>query len=287
MRQSSVPLTGAALLLLIAACSSAPKPPAEIFTLRHLAETNLKLAVKEADRGNYTEAWEIAAEARRLAVSADDPPLLVKTGLAQGNILWGLGRRDEAEAAWGAALAEAERAGLAELEAVCRVHQARGRLLDMEGGDVTGIRAALMADLGRIKTDQLAAALAWTVIGMAERQERRWAEAEGAFKKALAIHDGGRYLEQCAYDWYLIASTRSLAGDYEGALEALERALEYDRRAEYTYGIGKDWLAVGDVNRKFSRTAQAESAYRRALEIFRAANLDDDAAEAERRLEQW
>ncbi|MDR0452966.1 MAG: hypothetical protein LBH15_07985, partial [Treponema sp.] len=97
----------------------------------------------------------------------------------------------------------------------------------------------------------------------------------------LALHS--RYPEQAAYDWYLIASARSVAGDYGAALEALEEALDCDRRAENSYGLGKDWLARGDVLSKAGRPAEAEAAWRRAAEIFASAGLDADAGIAARR----
>jgi tetratricopeptide (TPR) repeat protein len=112
--------------------------------------------------------------------------------------------------------------------------------------------------------------LGWTVIGLAEKEGRRWAAAETAVKKALDIHVKGNHLEQAAYDWYLIASIRSVAGDYQAALDALTEALGYDRRAENTHGLGMDWKAMGDVYTKMGNTAEASAAYSRSTEILRS-----------------
>jgi tetratricopeptide (TPR) repeat protein len=274
------------------ACSSAPKRPEEIHTVRYAAETQLELANQAADRGYYSQALDLLAEARRLAVNVDDPPLRIRTGLSLGNILFFLGRRDEADEAWQAALVEADQAGNGELAAICRIYQARGELLAIiagdgagggTGGDAADIRNRVQRELGAVKTDKLAAALGWTVIGLAEKELGRYKEAESALKKALDIHDSERYLEQAAYDWYLIASVRSVAGSYETALAALREAIILDRRSENSHGLGKDWLAMGDVYTKAGKGSEAAAAYGRAAAIFRSEGFEVDAEAAERR----
>jgi tetratricopeptide (TPR) repeat protein len=281
-------MTALAGLGTLEACSSAPKRPAEIFALRSAAETQLELANREADRGNQGAALELLAEGRRLAVSADDPPLLIRTALARGNILFAQGQAAEAARAWESALAEADRAGERGLAALCRVYRARSRLLAAAGTPGAGeeaaaVRASVAGELALLKDDRSATALAWTVMGLAEKEGRRWAEAEAAVKKALEIHEKDNYLEQAAYDWFLIASIRSAAGSYAAAREALGRALALDRRAENSFGLAADWRALGDVHRKAGEPAEAAAAYRRAGEIFRSIGLEREAAAAEGR----
>ncbi|MDR0588971.1 MAG: tetratricopeptide repeat protein [Spirochaetaceae bacterium] len=283
------PLPGTALFFFLAsfvlgACSSAPERPAELFTVRNETETQLNLANREADRGNYEGALTLLEEARRLAASTDRPPLLIRVWLSQGNVLFSLGRVEEARDLWNAALAEAERAGEEELAAASRIYMARSVLI--LGEDTAApekVIAAVTEDLARLKADRLNSALGLTVIGLAQKELRRWTEAENALTQALNIHEKDRYLELAAYDWYLIASVRSVSGRYDPALEALFQALALDRRAENSYGLGMDWLALGDVYKKAGRNDESLAAYRRSGEIFRAIGLEKEAAEAERR----
>ncbi|MDR2110529.1 MAG: tetratricopeptide repeat protein [Spirochaetaceae bacterium] len=265
------------------ACSSAPKRPAETSTQRNRVEIQLELARKETDRGNYEQALNFLAEAYRLAAGIDNPALLIRVELARGDVLSSLNRNGEAQTAWDAALSEADRAGETELAAIGRIHIARSRLLaDPEtAGEVLSL---VQGEMVSLKSDILAIALGWTVIGLAEKNLGRWAQAEAALKKSLDIHDRERYLESAAYDWYLIASVRSVAGQYDAALEALEAALGFDRRAENTYGLGMDWLALGDVQAKAENPGAAENAYRRSAAIFRSMNMEAEAAMAEARL---
>jgi tetratricopeptide (TPR) repeat protein len=283
----------AVLCGVFSACSSAPKRPAEVFLVREAAASQLEQANQKADRGNYNAALSLAAEARRMAVSVDDPSLRIRTALSMGNSLFFLGRREDADAAWRTALDDAETEGDAELAAITRIYRARGELLSAlapadggttgGGAGIEGIRSRVQAELGLLKTDRLALALGWTVIGLAEKELGRYREAEDALRKALAIHEGERYLERTAYDWYLIASVFSVGGRYDDAIAALQEALKFDRRAENSYGLGKDWLAIGDVYSRAGKHDQARSAYQRSAGIFRAGDFAAEAEAAEKR----
>ncbi|MDR3342430.1 MAG: tetratricopeptide repeat protein [Treponema sp.] len=281
--QASNRLIGLLALFLLAACSSAPKRPAEVRSIRNMAETQLEMVNREADRGNYEEALRLLGEARRLALQTDNPSLLIRTELAQGNVFFSLGRHEEAAEVWNSALSEAEQTGEKELVAITRIYMARRRLL-LEGAPAAAaVKTAVTGEMAVLKSDQLNRALGWTIMGLAEKELRRWTEAEQALKQALSIHEQGNYLEQAAYDWYLIASIRSMAGHYDAALEALEQARAFDRRVENTHGLGMDWRALGDVYKKMGRKAEGDAAYRRAADIFRSIDLEKEALEVEAR----
>jgi tetratricopeptide (TPR) repeat protein len=273
-------LTGVALgavligALLAASCSSAPKAPAEIHVRRDGAEKQLELANRQAEQGDFEGALALLELSRILAVTSDDLSLRVRVTLSRGNVFFYQGRKDEADREWAAALAEAEASGDAELGATARIYNARGRLLNAEPGEkgtvAVAVRNEVNAQIPRIKKDRLSIALGWTVIALAEKEVRRFDEAEAALRKALDIHEKGNYLEQAAYDWYVIASIRSVAGNYEGAIGALEEALALDRRAENSWGLAMDWRALGEVYRKTGKTAEAEAAAARSTEILQA-----------------
>jgi tetratricopeptide (TPR) repeat protein len=269
---------------LLASCSSVPKRPAEVFVLQTMTETQLQIANAEADRGNYAEALSLLVEAQRLAVSTDRPALRVRVSISRGNVLFYLGRRQEAEDAWQTAQEEAEAEGDKVLAAACRIYRQRG-VLSADSSAAEEVFATVQAELVNVKSDKLFTALAWTVIGLAEKELGRFENAEKSIRNALSIHEGGRYLEQAGYDWYLIASVRSVAENYQGALDALDAALGFDRRAENTFALGMDWTARGDVLRKMGSEAAAVAAWRRAAEIFRSLLLEEQALAAESRIE--
>jgi tetratricopeptide (TPR) repeat protein len=273
-------------LLLIAACSSAPKNPGEVDIKHRYAEKQLEAGNKQADRGEIEDALNTLDEALNLAIALDDPSLRIRAGLSRGNVLFSKGRAQEAVEGWNKALAEAERVGNNELAAVSRIHIARGRLLSPEGkaSAAQSVRDEVDRNMGQVKSDRLYTAFAWTVIGLAEKELGRYALAEAAIRRSLEIHEKDRYFELAAYDWFMIASFRSLSGDYRLARLALETAIAFDRRVENSWGLASDWRALGDVSQKAGDRAAARAAYLRAAEIFRAIENEDAAEEVLKKL---
>jgi len=276
-------------LILSSSCSSAPKKPVEIFTDRIMAANQLNLANHTANRGRYDDALLILEEAWRLALSTDDPALRIKTTISRGSILFYLGRHDEAFRSWEIAAAEGDASNHAVLAALARIYTIRSTLVllgaEGQGSGTDGIVEEYKVDLSRemsiVKSDSLAVAAGYVTLGMAEKQLGRWAEAESTVKKALEIHEKSIYLEDAAYDWFLIASIRSMAGNYNAALEALRTAINFDRRAENGFGLASSWQAMGDVHQKAGQTEESRAAWRRAADIFRAIGLAEKAEKLE------
>jgi tetratricopeptide (TPR) repeat protein len=243
------------------------------------AEIQLEQANRQAERGDFEEALALLEVAWQFAVAADDPGLRVRSTLSRGNILFYQGKEDEAARAWEEALAEAEAAGDAELASVVRIYRARGRLLAAEerGTAAAAVKREVSAEISRIKKDKPSIALGWTVIALADKEGRRFDDAEAAARKALDIHLKGNYLEQAAYDWYLIASIRSVAGDYTGAQAALEETIALDRRAENSWGLAMDWRALAEVYRKAGNAGRSEAAATRSEEILQALGRSPEA----------
>jgi len=283
---SLLSLLSLSFLLFSLSCSTKPKNPGDTYNTRKQAEAQLAVGNKEADRGSFELALIILNEAMRLAVTTDDPSLRIRVGLSRGNVLLSLDKREEAETVWNNALGEAEKMGNSELIAISRIHIARGRLLSPEGkAGAQSIRDEVNRNLAQVKSDRLYTAFAWMIIGLAEKELGRYAQAEAAVRHSLEIHEKDLYFELAAYNWFMIASFRSLAGDYTGARQALEAAIVLDRRVENSWGLASDWRALGDVNRKAGDSNAARDAYLRAAEIFRALRNEEAAVDALSRAE--
>jgi tetratricopeptide (TPR) repeat protein len=269
-------------------CSSVPKKATAIFTERNMASNQLDLANRTANQGRYAEALLIVEDARRIAVSVDDPPLVIKTSITRGNILFSLGRHDEAFLDLEAAYLEAERSGERNLAALASIFLCRGRLMILSNsGTNTGaeeIRDQVNDLISSIRSDNHSQAAGYVVLGLAEKELRRFQEAERALRRALDIHEKGLYLEEAAYDWFVIASIYSVSERYVDALAALNTAISFDRRAENGFGLASSWQAMGDVYSKAGNTQEAGVAYRRAADIYRALGLEDYAQRADEKI---
>lgn len=292
-RQTTLAACAALSLCALASCSSAPKRPPEIFTNRNAAIAQLDLGNQTVSKGDYASAHLFLEEAWRLAVSTDDPETRIRVLLAKGNALFNEGKRTEADGIWSMALAEAEAANLRVLISTSRIYRARGILPEglpadalspeERAGKAREAKEIALAEIANVRSNGLYTAFAYKVLGLADKELGNFAEAEVAMRKAAAIHENGRYLEDTAYDWYLIASVRSRSGDYPGAAAALQTALEFDRRAENANGLGMNWMALGTVELKAGNAKGAETAWSRAEEIFRSAFLTRNAEEAARK----
>jgi tetratricopeptide (TPR) repeat protein len=272
-------------LIILNSCSSAPRNPGDIFNLRNQAESGLVSANREAAVGRFENAFALLTEFKRSAILADDPSLIIRISLSRGNILYALGRTDEAFAEWEQAIAEAVRFGNIELLSVSRIFYARGNLLSGRASP-----ASVLNEINResinIRNDRLYIAFSWQVRGLALRSLGRWNEAEIAMKNSLEIHEKDRHIENASYDWYIIASIRSLSGDTFGALQALESSIALDRRIENSWGLASSWRAMGDVYRNAGRNEDALQAYRRSRDIYFAMRSAHEVEEIDRRISE-
>jgi tetratricopeptide (TPR) repeat protein len=273
----------AAVLLFTISCSTKPKNVTDDTSIRSQAEAALKLGITEADRNNYAAALQLLAECKRQAVLTDAPSLIIRSGLSLGNVLFALGREDEAFAEWEAAVSLADELADRDLLSVSKIHLLRGNLLSGRQSAQSVLEEA-RREAENIKSDNLYIAFSWNVRGLALREMRSFTEAEKAIQRSLDIHDKDKYILKAAYDWYLIANIRSLDGKTDDALEALKSAIAYDRRMENSWGLAADWRAMGDVYRKAGKTSEANKAYRRAKAIFRAIGDDEKAEEIDKRM---
>jgi tetratricopeptide (TPR) repeat protein len=253
-------------------CSSLPKGPVEVTTMRTQAAQDLDLANQAADDGDYANALAQVKEARRLAVGADDCELRIRTQLAEGNILYGLGKSEEGAQAFSGAGAEAgtlsEAEGGSELRALCSLYRARAALTpDAASPDTKQLRASVAALLPVLKGKVLDQALCYRTLALADKNLQQYDAALSDINEAINLHNKGYFLKAAAWDYYFEASIYSVSGRYDQALASLQQALELDRRTENTAGLASDWEALAEVYGKAGKADQAKAAKVRAQEI--------------------
>jgi len=271
-----------AVIIGLSSCSTAPKVTGDIYILRKAAEIGLESANKEVAKGNFANAENFLIEYKRMAILADDPSLIIRICLSYGNVLLSLGKIDEAYAEWDNAVAEARKSGNKELLSMAKIFKARGDLLS-ERATSQSVVDEINNEIANVK-NKLFIAYSWQTKGLAQRASGSYGEAEESIKKSLEIHEKEKALENASYDWYTIASIRSLTGNTAGALQALETAISYDRRIENSFGLAASWRAMGDIYRKTGRDDDALEAYKRSRAIFEALGYEDEVTEIDKRM---
>jgi tetratricopeptide (TPR) repeat protein len=262
-------------IVILASCSSAPKNPGDIITMRSAAEKELALGNREASHGNYETAIAALRECKRKAILSDDWGLIIRTSLSLGNVLFTMGNIDSAFAEWEEALELAQKHGNREILSIARIYAARGKLLSGRAS-AQSVLDEVTREAVNIKTDNLHIAFSWQVRALALKENKSYREAENAVKRSLDIHTKENSLENVSYDWYLMGSIRSLSGNTQGALQALESAIQYDRRIENSFGLAASWRAMGDVYTKAGNMEQAAWAYTRAKAIYVALGRENE-----------
>jgi len=270
------------LSFLFLSCSTAAKNSGEIFTLRTQSETWLRAGNREAEQGKFKEAIVLLTDAKRYAIMADDSSLIIRSCLSRGNVLYSLGISNEAFAEWEHAVAEAKRFGDEELLAVSLIYLARGNLIS-EKVPARSVLDEVNRESAKIKKNSLFLAFSWQVKGLAHRSLGSFSDAEAAFRRSLEIHLRGKNMENASYDWFTIASIRSLAGNTQGALLALQESIKIDQRIENSWGLAASYRAMGDVYRKIGNN-QADAMYIRARMIYAAMGNDHEVAQMDIRI---
>jgi len=284
----------ASLLLLTGGCSSAPKRPAEITAARNACDAQIAMGDAASARGDFANAELYFAEAWRLAVGADYEKGRIRALLSRGEARFAAGDIARAQTDRQQAYAEAAAGGYPALAAAAQASIARGNLGEGRADVSTEDRAARAIEaqtaareaLPLLGGEPLLKASVLRTAALAEKDLGNFAEAEKHLLEAAGIHEKGLFLEDSGYDWFLLASVRSKAGMYDRALEALDRAIEFDRKAEHSAGLGMDWLARGTVFEKKGERDAAAAAYRRSAEIFAAAYLKENERAARAALEK-
>lgn len=271
---------GPALLLvaLLAACASSPKPPPEP-RLRLQAQEAEASGARRYAQGEYLAAAQHFSEALRLRLSLDDVPAAARNRLQLAQTRLALGQAQQAldEAAQvreeGLQLA----AGLLQVQARLALGQgdrARQQLVPLEAACPVAC-----PEHGRVLL--LQARAAWAV-GDVAQTVRLCTAAQPR------LRERGEERE-VANAWRLLAAAQLQAGNAAAALSAAQAALAIDRQLALPEKIARDWLLIGDIQRRSGgkpSDADARAAYLRARAVAQAARLNDLTQLAEQALQE-
>lgn len=259
---------------LLAACGSAPKPPPEP-RLRVQAQEQEASGARRYTQGDYSAAARHFAEAARLRSSLDDAYAASHNRLQQA----------QAELALGQTQLALDHASQIRDETL----QVQALLLQVQAQLTLGRTDAAQAALARLVPLCEARCAARGRLQLLQARTV-WAQGNAAQAAVLAEAAVPLLREQAedrevANAWRLTAAARLTLADTSAALKAARTALDIDRQLALPEKIARDWLLIGDIQRR-AASAQAPEAYRRAQAVAQAAGLKDLARLAEQSLQE-
>lgn len=282
-------------VFLFFACSSAPKRPMVVTDVSNLACSQLDEANSRIAEENYIRAFNLLSSAYKLALSIDNTELLCKIMLS-GVILkidcpefqdefFGLEVSDSSSARSFLVMSKEEILESAKnivrfsnekdknlLYSLCTVYEVKMLLEDGKSAfGEEGLSNAALSLLAKLDTarpfiskEPYYHGYFWRTRGEIFMLSKQYDEAKKSFVAAEKIHNSERYLIETALDWYCIARACSMDGKKSEAVDAILKALKYDKDAENTNGIASDYKAYSRILLKGNPT---EAEKKRAEEL--------------------
>jgi tetratricopeptide (TPR) repeat protein len=261
--------------LILAGCGSTPKP-ADPPRLRAALEAENDGA-RRFGRGDYIVAARRFDEAARLFAGIDDEAgtLRNRQHLARSELA--LGRYQDALRSLASTASADQGQALETLQL-----RAQAQLALNDHGAAGQSLAAAIVQCGAVCPQAASLHLLQARTALASNQ---MADALMHAQAALKLLQDKNEAAETGNAWRIIAAARLAGGDAAGALPAAQTALDIDRQLALPEKIASDWMLIGAVRLK-AGAGDAAAAFRRALEVARAAGLGDITVAATRALQE-
>ena len=278
-------ILGAALLL--TACSSAPKRSMQVSTIYSTAYEMIESANACILSGDYDKAGFFLSAAENQAMSIDNYDLLTDASLARCSLSLSVNPPDIETAERYVGFAQGfvkncvdpkKQQALVALNEV-RIETAKGNLDENANVNISALLNKLEENKKDVKGDPYYEAQFTLAQGDAYKLKKDYVQADKSYTAAAKEFTDNRYLSEIGISWYKAAQARSLAGNKDDAIKAMEQAIFYDRAAENSLALGTDYYAVGLILAKGSPTPGekecAVEAFTHSAEIFTAIDADE------------
>ena len=274
-------------LFLLTACSSAPKRSMQISTIYSSAAEMIESANACILSGDYDKAGFFLSAAENQAMSIDNYDLLTSASLARCSLCLSVNPPDIETAERYVGFAQGfvkncadpkKQQAIVTLNEV-RIEIAKGNTDEKTNVNTSALLSKLEENKKAVKGDPYYEAQFTLAEGDAYKLKKDYAAADKAYTAAAKAFTDNRYLSEIGICWYKAAQARSLAGNKDSAIAAMEEAIFYDRAAENSLALGTDYYAVGLILSKGSPTSsekeRAIQAFTHSAEIFTAVDADE------------
>ena len=257
--------------LLMAGCSSAPKPKLEINSVKNEAAQYTTAGNANFDQGNYSEARKFFELALQDNLSIYNEPGMVGSYNSLGKVYLAVGDLDGAEVDFRNAQDVAKR--LNNLELLIETESNLGEL-QLARGQRSEALATFKGALAKAADPQsLIAARLDHNIGAAYKELGDYASALEFLERSLALHLALKAAGEQASDYYMIASVYSKENDFKQATDYATLALASDQKMENKPGIASDLLALGLIAERSGDLKTAYTRYFASFQVYKSIGL--------------
>ena len=289
MATFSTALITAVMLFSLGGCSTAPRRPDLVHTIKNRAAEMITAGNRALQAGRYSEALTLYTLSLETNRSIDHLPGMIESHNSRGKVYFITGNSEMAWTEFEKALSIAELTLEGEDDASRREREQRllGKLrTKVNMAEVLLSRGepeeayALLDGLHEIAPNRsLEQAMVLHAQAMAVRRLGRTQDAVERLEAAKAINIRNKSHIYTAANFYSLASIYSLQDDYETAVEMARQALRYDKKAENSIGIGADLHALGLIHRKFGSHQKSRDYFQRAYWTYSSMRDYGEAAQ--------
>ena len=277
MRQNTSPTARSALALLLivlASCSTAPKPVAQVVVRKNQAAEYSKLGDGFLAKRDYASALRFYEESLQENRAVDNVEGAVLSMNSIGRTYLAAGRLDDAEAVFLEALDYALTLKSTSFRALSLANLGETRYAR---GDPEAAMAAFQEAVPLSSRDEKTLAVLLHNRAVIYRDQGELEPAEADLRRAAGINQRLKRLAEYGANLYLLGNIAHKRGNTQTALEFLKQALAADRTAENSLGIAADLEALAVLTRGQGEPEEAFQYYRRAFDVFVTMDAARDA----------
>ena len=254
------------IFLFTISCSSAPKKTSEVNTRKNRAADYMEFGNRYFVQGFYDQALVFFNMALDENIAADFEPGIsrVKSSIARTYLL--ISDLPNAEKYIREAYSLAKELENPELIALTANNAAE---LNIAKNLIPEADKFISEAIAQAKNKSAIQAEAFHTLAIIERKKGNPEKAFATINKAIEINKENKAHSNLAANYYFAASIYSQENNYTKAIEMLNLALKEDRIEENSFGIAKDYKALGIVSLKNNKKEEAYSFFLKSLDICR------------------
>ncbi len=273
MNRKLLLLLTAIISIFILSCSSAPKKSDEVNTRKNRASDYAEFGNQYFRQGLYNQSLIFFNMALEENIAVDYEPGISKTSSSLGRAYLIKGDIANAEKYMKDGYNLAKQLGDKDLIALSANNLAE---LNISKNLIPESEKFISEAISNAKPNSLIQAESYHTLAIIERKKGEQEKALATIKKAIEINKQNKTHSSLAANYYFSASIYSQDNNYSKAAEMLNLAIKEDRLEENSYGLAKDYKALGMVALKNSKQEEAYLFFIKSFNIFKAIKNTDE-----------